>query len=152
MPKIETEWQRFEALTANGLYELMRFRQNVFVVEQRSAYPDLDGLDRDAWHLVARADKELAGYLRLLPIIGPPSLVRIGRVAVAAHLRRQGVGRHLMERALSFCRERYLLRAIALGAQLHLVPFYQGFGFVPSSDPYDDFGVAHIEMMLPSKA
>ena len=152
MPKIETEWQRFEALTADGLYEVLRFRQSIFVVEQRSPYPDLDGLDRDAWHLVARADRELAGYLRLMPTTGPPSLVRIGRVAIAELLRRQGIGRYLMELALSFCRERYPPRSIALGAQLHLVPLYERFGFVASSDPYDDFGVAHVEMILPPNA
>jgi ElaA protein len=83
MPEIATEWQRFETLTTVGLYELLRFRQNVFVVEQRSPYPDLDGLDREAWHLLLRAEIALAGYLRLIP-----RPLRIGRVAVAAPFRR----------------------------------------------------------------
>ena len=43
MPKITTEWQRFEELPADVLYEVLRFRQSIFVVEQRSPYPDLDG-------------------------------------------------------------------------------------------------------------
>jgi ElaA protein len=97
MPEITTEWQRFETLMAGELYELLRFRQNIFVVEQRSPYPDLDGLDECAWHFVARIDKELAGYLRLIPMTGPPSLVRIGRVAVSPSLRRRGLGRMLAE-------------------------------------------------------
>ena len=148
MPKIATKWQRFEGLTADDLYELLRFRQGIFVVEQHSPYPDLDDRDQNAWHLVARVEGELAGYLRLMPIVGPPPLVRIGRVAVSSRLRRHGIGRALMAEALMFCRKRYPLQPIALAAQRPLVPFYQSFGFSATSGPYDDFGVEHIEMAL----
>jgi ElaA protein len=148
MPQITTEWRRFDELTAGQLYELLRFRQSIFVVEQASAYPDLDGLDQGAWHLVARLAGELIGYLRLTAIAGPPPIVRIGRVAVSPSLRRGGLGRMLMEKALILCRERLPLQAIALGAQVPLVPFYESFGFAATSEPYDDFGVAHVEMML----
>jgi ElaA protein len=150
MPKIVTKWQRFETLTAAELYELMRFRQNIFVVEQCSPYPDLDGLDQGAWHLAARFADELAGYLRLIPIAGPPALVRIGRVAVSPHRRRCGIGRTLMQEALGFSCDRYPLRPIGLGAQVHLVSFYESFGFAATSEPYDDFGVAHVDMVLRS--
>jgi ElaA protein len=148
MPEITTEWQRFETLMAGELYELLRFRQNIFVVEKRSPYPDLDGLDECAWHFVARIDEELVGYLRLIPMTGPPSLVRIGRVTVSPSLRRRGLGRMLMEEALAFRRERFPLQPIALGAQLSLLPFYQTFGFLPTSEPYDDFGVMHVDMLI----
>jgi ElaA protein len=148
MPKIVTRWQRFEALTTEELYELLRFRQCIFVVEQSSPYPDLDGLDQSAWHLTARLESELAGYLRLMPTPGLPTPLRIGRVAVAARLRGQGIGRVLMEQALLFCRVRFPRRAIALAAQLPLVPFYQAFGFAADSAPYEDFGIDHIEMVL----
>lgn len=152
MPKIETEWQRFTALTADALYELLRFRQDIFVVEQRSPYPDLDGLDQSAWHLAARSRRELAGYLRVVPLSGPPPLVRIGRVAVAAHLRRQRIGRALMEEALLFCRTQYPAQPIVLGAQLQLTPFYESLGFSVSSPPYDDFGVPHVGMTMERSA
>ena len=143
MPEIATEWQRFEQLSAAKLYELLRFRQGIFVVEQGSPYPDLDGLDQSAWHLLLRVDGTLAGYSRL---IAPP--VRIGRVAVAAPLRGRGLGRRLMEEALSFCRERYPAQDIVLAAQLELASFYESFDFAVISEPYDDFGVMHIEMSL----
>ena len=144
MPKITTEWQRFDALTTDQLYELLRFRQSIFVVEQRSPYPDLDGLDCNAWHLLLQVDGTLAGYLRLMPMP-----VRIGRVAVASELRRRGLGRRLMEEGLRFFRERFPAQDIVLAAQLPLVPFYQGFGFIVSSEPYNDFGVMHVEMSMP---
>jgi ElaA protein len=148
MPEISTHCRRFDELAAAELYELLRFRQSIFVVEQASAYPDLDGLDQGAWHLLARLESELIGYLRLRPMTGPPPRVRIGRVAVSSSLRRGGLGRMLMEKALILCRDRFPLQAIALGAQVPLVPFYQSFGFAVTSEPYDDFGVAHVEMML----
>src|SRR5271167_2058327 len=113
MPKILTQWQRFEQLSPDALYDILRFRQSIFVVEQSSPYPDLDGLDQDAWHLLLRVEGALAGYLRLVLI---PA--RIGRVAVAAHLRQQGLGRRLIEEALRFCSDRYSLQDIVLAAQL----------------------------------
>jgi ElaA protein len=141
MLKIEMEWQRFEALTVEQLYELLRFRQAIFVVEQRSAYPDLDGLDRQAMHLLLRAEGKLAGCLRLMP-----SPLRIGRVAIAAALRRHGLGRRLMREALRYCSETYPDRVIAISSQTHLVPFYRSFGFEAIGEPYDDFGVNHVDM------
>jgi len=146
MPKITTEWQRFEQLSADMLYEVLRFRQSIFVVEQRSPYADLDGLDQEAWHLLLRSEGELAGYLRLIPMP-----IRIGRVAVAPQLRRRGLGRRLMEEGLRFCRERYPGQDIVLAAQLNLVPFYRSFGFTVISEPYDDFGVMHVEMRMRQK-
>jgi ElaA protein len=148
MPEITTEWRRFDELTAGELYELLRFRQGIFIVEQACAYPDLDGFDQSAWHLAARLEKELIGCLRLTATAGPPPMVRIGRVAVSPSLRRGGLGRMLMEKALLLCRERFPLQAIALGAQVPLVPFYESFGFAATSEPYDDFGVAHVDMVL----
>jgi ElaA protein len=148
MSEITTEWRPFDELTRGELYELLRFRQSIFVVEQRSPYPDLDGLDHSAWHLAARVESELVGYLRLTAIPGPPPMIRIGRVAVAPCLRRGGLGRMLMEKALMLCRERFPLRPVALGAQVPLVPFYERFGFAAASEPYDDFGVAHVEMVM----
>ena len=143
MPKIEMEWQRFDALTTDALYDLLRFRQSIFVVEQRSPFPDLDGLDQGAWHLLLRADGALAGCARLIP-----SPLRIGRVAIVAALRRHGLGRRLMNEALRFCNEHYPGLPVALTAQAYLVAFYRGFGFEPSGEPFDDFGLTHVDMEL----
>ena len=148
MPKITSKWQRCGELTAATLYELLRFRQQIFVVEQASPYPDLDGLDTTAWHFVLHAEHGLVGCLRLTTPDDGETAVRIGRVAVRVELRRRGLGRRLVTEALLFSRERYPERGIALAAQLSLVPFYEGFGFAAVSAPYDDFGVAHVEMAL----
>jgi ElaA protein len=147
MPNITLEWQRFDDFSTEGLYELLRFRQAIFVVEQRSPYPDIDGLDREAAHLLLCVDGRLGGCLRLLP---PPGL-RIGRVAVGAEWRRQGLGRRLMAAALARCDARHPGQPVSLTAQLPLVGFYGGLGFVPISQPFDDFGVAHLHMRRPPR-
>jgi ElaA protein len=138
------QWQRFDEFSPAELYEMLAFRQAVFVVEQRSPYPDLDGRDQAALHLLSRQEGAIAGYLRL---IAEANRVRIGRVAVAAPLRGQGLGRLLMAAALEKCRADFPLLPVALSAQSYLVPFYAGFGFAVMGAPYDDYGVPHVDML-----
>jgi ElaA protein len=87
-----------------------------------------------------RRDGGLGGCLRVQP---PPHL-RIGRVAVAADLRRQA--RRLMIEALELCRVRWPARALRLTARLPLAGFCESLGFLPISQPFDDFGVTHLRM------
>jgi ElaA protein len=146
--EILLEWHRWDELTAGQLYELLQFRQAIFVVEQASPYPDLDGRDARAQHLLLRAGSELIGCLRM---IEPHPLVRIGRVAVKAGNRGHGLARLIMEAALQRAAEVYPHRDVALSAQTYLEPFYRSLGFTPSSAPYDDYGVPHIDMVGPAR-
>jgi ElaA protein len=141
------QWVSFGDFSTTLLYEALRFRQRIFVVEQASPYPDLDRQDEGAEHLLLRVDGELAGYLRLIPYPGERR-VRIGRVAVAKALRRRGLARHLMNEALARCREAYPESAVTLSAQIYLAPFYETFNFSTTSAPYDDYGVPHVDMAL----
>ena len=141
------EWLRFDQFSAVLLYELLRFRQAIFVVEQRCAYPDLDGSDQTALHLMLRIEDALAGYLRLVPR-EVERAVAIGRVAVGQQFRRHGFARRMMDEALARCRRDWPQWRTVLGAQTYLVPFYESFGFVAVSDPYDDAGVPHIDMAM----
>jgi ElaA protein len=129
------------------LYEVLRFRQGIFVVEQASPFPDLDGEDQRAHHLLLRVDGALAGYLRLIPYAGE-ARVAIGRVAVAAPLRRQGFARLLMAEALARCWQDYPDCAVTLTAQTYLAPFYETTGFRATSAPFDDYGLRHVAMAL----
>ena len=140
------EWLSWSDLSPALLYEVLRFRQDIFVVEQRCAYSELDGRDQDARHLLLRIGGTVAGYLRLIPDAGNKQ-VRLGRVAVAAAHRRGGLAQRLMAEALARCRADYPGFAIALSAQAHLVAFYAGFGFTPVSPPYDDEGIPHVDMV-----
>jgi ElaA protein len=141
------EWHGFGDLTPAALYEVLRFRQAIFVVEQCCAYPDLDGVDQRAQHLLLRVDGELAGCLRLIPF-RDEARVKIGRVAVAVPLRRHGFARSLMMEALARCRRDFADYAVALTGQTYLAPFYESLGFVVTSAPYDDYGLSHVDMKL----
>ena len=141
------EWCRFADFSAALLYEVLRFRQAIFVVEQRCAYPDLDRLDQQAQHLLLRVDGTVAGCLRLIPFPGE-ARVAIGRVAVAEPLRRRGVARALMAEALARCRRDFPDCAVTLTGQTYLAPFYESLGFVVTSAPYDDYGLSHVQMAL----
>jgi ElaA protein len=143
------EWCGFGDLTPALLYEVLRFRQAIFVVEQRCAYPDLDGLDQRAQHLLLRVDDVLAGCLRLIPF-PDEARVKIGRVAVALLLRRQGFARALMIEALARSRRDYPDCTVTLSGQTYLAPFYESLGFAVTSAPYDDYGLSHVDMILRS--
>ena len=140
-------WCRFDELSPGLLYEILRFRQAIFVVEQHCAYPDLDGLDQGAQHLVLRVDGALAGCLRLIPF-SDERRIKIGRVAVAEASRGQGFARRLMQEALARCRRDYSGSSVSLTGQTYLAPFYESLGFVATSAPYDDYGLTHVDMVL----
>src|SRR5438067_10152281 len=89
------EWHGFGDFTPALLYEVLAFRQAIFVVEQRCAYPDLDGRDERAQHLLLRDGGAIISYARLIPHASEKR-VAIGRVAVAREQRRRGLARILM--------------------------------------------------------
>ena len=146
-PQLRIGWHRFDGFSAARLYELLRFRQAIFVVEQSSPYPDLDGRDQEAQHLLLRTDGVLAGGLRLVPC-PDEQRVAIGRVAVAPAWRRRGLARLMMREALARCRRDWGDCAVTLGAQTYLVSFYESLGFSATTSPYDDYGVPHVDMAL----
>src|SRR3954467_15356131 len=102
-------WQleTFEALRPAELYGIMRLRQDVFIVEQKCAYADADGADGDAMHLFARDGDVVVAYARLFAPGVKRAEAVIGRVATAASVRRSGVGRVLMQRAIDAIVERH---------------------------------------------
>ena len=136
-------------LTPEELYGLLRLRVDVFVVEQRCAYPELDGRDLDPGtvHFAAGPPDAPLAALRLLT--GPDGERRIGRVCTAADARGRGWGRRLLEAAL----DEVDGAPCVLDAQEHLVGLYGGFGFVPSGPGYEWDGVPHVPMRrLPGEA
>jgi len=146
---VEIEWRCFDELSTTLLYEVLRFRQAIFVVEQECPFPDLDGADEDAHHLLLRDDGKVAGYARVIPHLDEHR-VAIGRVAVAVEQRRRGLARRLMAEALACCRTEYPGWRITLTAQTYLVPFYEALGFRTTSPPFDDYGLSHVDMVLGS--
>jgi ElaA protein len=132
-------------LDARTLYEILRLRSAVFVVEQDCVYLDTDGRDlepgaRQFW--IADGDAVLA-TLRLLE--DPDGAARIGRVATAAVARGQGLAGRLVTRALDVAGP----RDVVLDAQAHLAGWYAGFGFVRDGADFVEDGIPHIPMRRP---
>lgn len=142
------QWHRFSELSAGALYEVLSLRQEVFVVEQRSAYLDADGRDRDAWHLTGRdARGELVAYLRLLPPGSQGEEPVLGRVVVRGSRRGEGLGRRMMELGIEKASRLYGGCPLRLSAQTYLETFYASLGFVAAGEPYDEDGIPHIRMV-----
>jgi len=156
---LEWRWKPFADLTADEAYDMLEARNAVFIVEQQCVYNDVDGLDKDAWHLFAysRGDAagiaqdgaegpKLAGYLRVLLPDATDTDVRIGRVLTTSAFRRIGLGSAMLAQALKHIVAQWPEAAIKLHAQAHLQMFYGAFGFEPISDVHDDDGIPHIWM------
>ncbi len=147
---INPQWicKKFNDLTVEELYEIMKLRSQVFVVEQNCVYLDADDKDLNAYHLFTYIDNKMAAYSRLLAPEVSYTEASIGRVLTATSNRKNGVGILLMEQAVKQTRDLYNTIAIKIGAQLYLKKFYEKFGFVQTSQIYDEDGIPHIEMEL----
>lgn len=138
----------FYSLTGREVHDIMRLRVDVFVVEQHCAYPELDGRDPEATHVLGvAADGSLAAYARILPPHGPEP-PHIGRVIVHPDHRGRQLGRRLMQHTLDALSALYGSRRSALAAQQYLVGFYGSLGFKATGDPYLWDGIPHVDMML----
>ena len=150
-PAASYRWCTFEQLTPCELYEILRARQEVFTVEQNCVYQDLDGKDQYSWHLSGwNSESEapaLLAYLRLVPPGRKYAEPSIGRVLTRKNVRGTGVGRELMRQGVDYTWLQFPGSAIRISAQLYLQRFYEEFGFVQSSEQYDEDGIPHIEML-----
>ncbi|MEJ2444784.1 MAG: GNAT family N-acetyltransferase [Exilibacterium sp.] len=148
----EWQWKRFDELSKHELYEILKVRQEVFVVEQNCAYVDADGLDQNAWHLTGwyqnDADgRRIAAYLRVVFPGCRYEEPSIGRVLTTAQSRGRGLGKVLMETALCNIERIYPNQAIRISAQQYLERFYHALEFSRVSEPYSEDGIPHIEML-----
>jgi ElaA protein len=142
------EWslKKFNELTLDELYEVLMLRSEVFVVEQNCVYHDPDGKDPLAWHLMGRRNGKLVAYTRIFPPGITYKEPAIGRVVTSAEVRKEGMGRQLMQRSIEVCENLFGKTSITLGAQVYLIKFYESLGFIASSEEYIEDGIPHIDM------
>lgn len=150
-PSLTAIWSGLSDLSPARIHALFRLRVDIFVVEQACAYPEIDGRDPDAEHLlVETADGALAACLRLLPPQGDGA-PRLGRIATATAWRGCGLGGYLLTAGIARALERWPDRPVDLSAQAHLQDFYAAHGFRPVSPIYDEDGIPHIDMRRPAE-
>jgi ElaA protein len=135
-------------LSARQLYEILRLRSEVFVVEQQCIYQDIDGQDlhADTCHLLGWDGGQLVAYLRLLDPATQGGNVVIGRVLTAAAARGTGLGHTLLANALEQAAERWPQVPIYLSAQAHLQGYYGRYGFIAQGQEYLEDNIPHIAM------
>lgn len=150
------QWHSFEDLTPTQMAAMFALRQEVFVVEQDCPYLDIDGKDQHAYHLLAwsedrsnkQSNKQLIATLRVFESYHQyQNMASIGRICTHQSVRKDGIGRLLVSKAIEFIEENYPGKAIQIGAQCYLKKFYQEFGFAQISDIYDEDGIDHILML-----
>jgi len=146
---IQWQWLAFDVLSRDQLYELLRLRSEVFVVEQNCVFQDMDGLDDKAMHLlgVRGAKTELVAYVRCFPAGVTFDEASIGRVVTKPDARGGGLGHLLMAEAVKALESEWGPQPIRIGAQAHLKSFYERHGFVYVGKPYIEDGIAHLEML-----
>ncbi|MCI5801791.1 MAG: GNAT family N-acetyltransferase [Oscillospiraceae bacterium] len=138
--------KRFEELTAEELYEILRLRVSVFVVEQNCPYQELDGKDLRAYHVYLRDAEGIEAYLRVLDAGVSFPEVSIGRVIAVK--RRQGLGSRILSEGVRVAGERLAAGAIRIEAQTYARGLYEAQGFCQVSEEFLEDGIPHIEMLL----
>ena len=138
--------KRFEELDINELYEILKLRVDVFVVEQNCPYPELDDKDKSAWHVYIREGGKITAYLRVLDPGVSFDTAAIGRVISTR--RRCGLGTKLLQEGIRVARERMNADAIKIEAQTYARAFYELQGFRQTSEEFLEDGIPHIEMTL----
>lgn len=140
----------FTGLTLNELYEILRLRLQVFIIEQKSFFLDSDRFDQVAYHYMLFADDgALIGYTRLFDLNNPyPGYICIGRVVVHPDYRNKKLGNLLMKNSIWKIRELYGNHPIKIGAQGYVKEFYASLGFRETGEYYLEDGVPHLKMVL----
>jgi len=146
------DWQvkHFTDLSLDELYDALKLRIDIFVVEQTCYYPDLDDLDRhqQTLHLFSYDNGAISSYLRILAKgQSYNEHISIGRVIIAPKYRGTGLGHKLMEKALGACQQYFPSQSIKISAQEHLENFYNQHGFKRVSDMYLEDDIPHIAML-----
>ncbi len=138
----------FDELSTQELYQILRLRSEVFVVEQNCVYQDIDNKDQKALHLFGLLEGEIIAYSRLFKPGDYFEFSSIGRVVVAEKHRDKNFGHELIDQSVFEINNRFKVQNITISAQLYLKKFYESHGFVATSETYLEDDIPHIEMKI----
>lgn len=139
--------KRFDELTAGELYRILKFRMDVFVLEQNCLYAELDNLDQTAVHVWLEDDEGVQAYLRVMDRGAESEHVSIGRVAVAAAKRRRGLGSRILRLGIQTAESVFAADTIYLEAQTYAGGLYEKQGFRRISEDFLLDGIPHVKML-----
>lgn len=143
--------KEFDELSLDELYEILKLRAEVFVVEQDCVYNDLDDKDQMALHLFLKDGGEIIAVSRILPENVAFEDMAIGRVIVKKEYRGHGIAKKIMQKAIDYIIKDLKKDKIRLSGQAYLVRFYEDLGFKKVSDVYLEDGIDHFEFLYEVK-
>ncbi len=147
MQTIHWKIKSFAELSVPELYEILKIRQEVFIVEQTCDYLDADGYDDKAIHLWAENNGEILAYCRLFEAGIKYQEASIGRVLTNSNYRNLSLGKTLMKFALFIIEARFRAGDVRISAQDYLLKFYSEFGFQDTGKKYLEDDIPHTEML-----
>jgi ElaA protein len=146
--KLEWKIKTFNELSNYELYDLLRLRSQIFVVEQNCVFLDMDSKDDFALHLIGTLDGKILAYARLFNAGDYYENASIGRVVIDENYRDKKWGNDLMTQAIAGISSYFNQTKITIGAQLYLQKFYEKHGFVVTSEVYLEDDINHVEMKI----
>ena len=142
------EFKVFSDLSVDELYEILKLRSEIFVVEQNCVYNDLDDLDKKAVHVFLIKGGEIVACARLLEKGARYPDFSIGRVVVKKTERKTGIGKAIMEASKKYIFENFGSQKIKISAQQYLQRFYEDLGFIVFTEMYLEDGIPHVGMIF----
>lgn len=143
---MELKIKKFNELTTKELYEILKSRAEIFIVEQNINYQDLDDIDYKSLHFFFEEDNRIIAYLRAFYKDNNKDVVKIGRVLTLKH--GIGLGKKLFENSLIEIKQQMKPKKITMDAQKYATGFYEKFGFKIKSDEFIEEGIMHVIMEL----
>lgn len=141
----KTVVKSFDELSGAEVYEILKARCDVFTVEQKICYPDMDDIDYDAIHVFIPDEKGVVqAYLRLFREEEGSPIVHVGRVLTREHL--NGLGKIIMQEGIRAAKERMGAQELTLHSQEYCIGFYQKLGFKAVSDTFIEAEIPHVIM------
>ena len=138
--------KNFSELSLTELYEILKARSQIFIVEQNMHCQDIDGIDQKARHFFIEEDGNILAYLRAFYENESKNVVRIGRVLSITH--GVGLGADIMRKAIEDIKKNMKCKKICLDSQKHAIGFYEKLGFKTVSSEFLEEGVIHVRMEL----
>jgi ElaA protein len=139
---------KYQDLSPDRLYEILKLRSEVFVVEQKCAYQDLDNKDEKALHLVGEENNKIIAYTRIFKKGDFFKYSSIGRVLVKKDYRNKNYGRKIMKSSIDRLKKDPKEEKIELSAQNYLLKFYSELGFEKVGEEYLEDNIPHVKMIL----
>ena len=145
---MKTFIKNFQDLSNTEIYQILRLRSVVFVVEQECIYQDIDNKDKKAVHIFLKEKNEIIAYSRVFKEKEYFENPSIGRVVVANKRRMYGVGKKIMNISIDYIKQNIKAKSIEISAQKYLKKFYSNLGFVKQGEEYLEDNIPHVRMFL----